>query len=99
MNISKELTLKLLEESPSFRDWAVNILLSHDSDIRSSVISYLVTNRNKKIECIKWIRTNFSVGDLSKAFPEFRKMEGFVTDNPGLKDAKEFVEFYFEKVS
>jgi hypothetical protein len=96
MNITKELALQLLLESDSFRNYVVDkifSLSSLSSLVRSSVLDYISQNKDKKIDCIKYVRQNFTVTQLNESFPDF-VFEPFQAgeDKVGLKSAKLFVE-------
>jgi len=100
MKLTKELIIKLLEESPSFREVAALELISSftNSDVRGRVLSYLAENRQKKIECIKWLREEFSSFDIERAFPDYNH-EPFASNRIGLKEAKDFVEHHFMRIN
>lgn len=103
MNITRELTLKLLEESPSFREFAafeltrIQTVAEHNSALRNDICRVLEENRGNKIASIKYVRSTYSSEDIKSAFPEYKA--DFFDKGIGLKEAKEFVEWYIEKTS
>jgi intergrase/recombinase len=100
MNITKELASQLLIESESFRNFVIQKMFSETSVVRSSVIDYISNNKNKKIACIKYIRDNFSVTEMNKAFSEwlFEATGGQFPSKVSIRSAKDFVENQLENL-
>lgn len=93
MNIPKDIALKIMEESATFRELVLN--RAYAGSERDTIISYLMEHRKEKIACIKYVRDKFYPQDVMNAFPEWKFDMGTgdtAGSKIGLKSSKEFVE-------
>ena len=99
MQITKTLASKLIEESPSFREYILNQLFNFTDELIEIIKQICERNKLNKIAAIKELR-EYSMKNIEKfknsSFPDitvFRSDNG--TEIIGLASAKKLIEQYW----
>lgn len=95
MQITKEIAQKLIQESPSFREWIVDEMFNTPNNIHAQVKDIVTPLRGNKIAAIRALR-DFSVGKKSEFAKAYPLHHDYHVENDwlGLASAKKIVELY-----
>lgn len=94
MNLTKDLIISLLVESPSFREFVADQLMV-PNNLRDELREQIRSIGRSKIEQIKFIRRTYTGETIQESFPDYTG--GMAGGSISLRDAKYFVDWFHEK--